>query len=170
MPQLDTSTYASQVFWLFISFSILFCVLKMKIIPLFEKLYQKRWDHTHGAKQEADKFTNEAKQIDIDLENSLNSAKKRSAEILSKSDYDSKASFAKRKSDFLDSVHKRLDETKSILQKQEHEVEKNIIEGVIPLTTDIVTKTSGGVLSGDKIKNYLKINLSSLKKTLDLKG
>jgi len=169
MPQLDTSNYASQVFWLFISFSILFFVLKMKIIPLFEELYQKRWDHTHGAKKEAESSLSEAKQINVDLENSLNDAKKKSAEILSKSDYDSKVSFAKRKSDFLDSVHKRLDETKSILQKQEYEVEKNIIDGVVPLTTDIVVKTSGGVLSGDKIKNYLKTNFSSLKKTLDFK-
>jgi len=169
MPQLDTSTYASQVFWLFVSFSILFFVVKIKIIPLFEELYKKRWDHTHGAKQKAEKFLGEAKQINSDLERSLDDAKKKSGEILSKSDYDSKASFAKRKSDFLESVHKRLEETKSILEKQEHEVEKNIIDGVVPLTTDMVVKTSGGILSRDKVEKHLKTNFSSLKKTLDFK-
>jgi len=169
MPQLDTSTYASQVFWLFVSFSILFFVVKIKIIPLFEELYKKRWDHTHGAKRKAENFLGEAKQINSDLEKSLDDAKNKSGEILSKSDYDSKASFAKRKSDFLESVHKRLEETKSILEKQEHEVEKNIIDGVVPLTTDMVVKTSGGILSRDKVEKHLKTNFSSLKKTLDFK-
>jgi len=169
MPQLDTSTYASQVFWLFISFSVLFFVVKTKIIPLFEELYQKRWDHTHGTKQTADKFLGEAKEINVYLQKSIDDAKKKSSEILSKSDYDSKVSFAKRKSSFLESVHKRLDETKSILQGQEHEVEKNIIDGVVPLTTDMVVKTSGGTLSRDKVENHLKTNLSSLKKPLGFK-
>jgi F-type H+-transporting ATPase subunit b len=169
MPQLDTSTYASQVFWLFVSFSVLFAVVKTKIIPLFEELYQKRWDHTHGTKQTADKLLGEAKKINTHLQKSLDDAKKKSSEILSKSEYDSKISFAKRKSVFLESVHKRLDETKSILQGQEKEVEKNIIDGVVPLTTDMVVKTSGGALSRDKVENHLKTNFSSLKKTLGFK-
>jgi len=169
MPQLDTSTYASQIFWLFVSFTTLYFVVKMKIIPLFEELHQKRWNHTHGTKQTADNFLGEAKQINGDLQKSLEDAKKKSSEILSESDYDSKVNFAKRKSNFLESVHKRLDETKSILQNQEHEVEKNIIDGVLPLTTDMVVKTSGGILSRDKVEDHLRTNFSSLKKTLDLK-
>ena len=52
---------------------------------------------------------------------------------------------------------------------KEREVEKNIIDGVVPLTTDMVVKTSGGTLSRDKVENHLKTNLSSLKKTLGFK-
>ncbi len=42
MPQLDVSTFLSQVFWLFTSFTILYLLLGKFCIPKFIKIFKKR--------------------------------------------------------------------------------------------------------------------------------
>jgi len=144
-------------------------VLKLKVIPLFNDLRQKRWDHTQGTKKLADSFLKEADEIDIEWKKLLDDGKKKSNDILSKSDSEAKLIFAEGRSKFLQSVSKRIEETRSKLSDQEYKIKKNIIDGIKPLTVDMVIKTSGGVLSRDRVENHLKNNFSSLKKTLDLR-
>jgi len=170
MPQLDASTYSSQVFWLFLSFLILYFVVKIKIIPLFEDLRQKRWDNIQGTKKVAERFIKEGEEINLELKKLLENAKKRSSDMLSESDRKAKLHYSDGRLKFLSSVQERLLKTKSLLKNQESEVEKNIVEGVGPLTVDIVVKSSNNILSTDKVKSYLNNNISSLRKNLKLRS
>jgi F-type H+-transporting ATPase subunit b len=170
MPQLDTSTYSSQIFWLFSSFAFLYFMLKLKIIPLFDDLRQKRWENIEGTKEAADRFEKEGEEINREWKKLLEDARKKSGEILSKSDHDAKSYYANGRNEFLNSMQTRLSKTKSMLAKQESEVEKNILEGIAPLTVDIVVRSSGNILSKNKVDAYLKDNLSSLKKNLDFRS
>jgi len=170
MPQLDASTYSSQVFWLFLSFAILYFLIKVKIIPLFEDLRQKRWDNIQGTKKVAERFMKEGEEINLELKELLSNARKKSSEILSESDRKSKSDYSEGRLKFLSSVQDRLSKTKSLLKTQELEVEKNIVDGIGPLTTDIVVKSSDNILSEDKVKSYLNSNISSLRKNLKLRG
>ena len=61
MPQLDISTFFSQVFWLFLSFALLFFLLSKVYLPKIEKIYEKR---------------------EANLDNNLNAAKKAREEAL----------------------------------------------------------------------------------------
>jgi len=170
MPQLDASTYSSQVFWLFFSFIILYFVVKVKIIPLFEDLRQKRWNNIQGTKKVAERFIKEGEEINLELKKLLENARKKSSEMISESDRKAKLHYSDGRLKFLSSVQQRLLKTKSLLKNQELEVEKNIVEGVGPLTVDIVVKSSNNILSNDKVKSYLNNNLSSLRKNLKLRS
>jgi len=170
MPQLDVSTYSSQLFWLFLSFVTLYFVIKTKIIPLFEDLRQKRWDNIHGTQRVAERFMKEGNDVHSESKKMLEIAKKKSNDILVEADREAKSHFSDGRLKFLSSVQDRLLKTKSILKDQELEVEKNIIEGVGPLTVDIVVKSSNNVLSKDKVRNYLNNNVSSIRKTLNLRS
>lgn len=170
MPQLDTSTYSSQLFWLFLSFSFLYFILKLKVIPLFDNLRQKRWENIEGTKEVADRFEKEAEDINKEWKKLLEDAKKRSGEMLSKSDHDAKSYYTTGRNEFLNSVQTRLSKTKSLLEEQESKVQKNILEGIAPLTVDIVISSSGNILSKNKVDTYLKDNMSSLKKKLDFRS
>jgi len=169
MPQLDTSTYFSQLFWLFSSFAILYFVLKLKVIPLFDDLLQKRWDNIEGTKKTAERFVKEGEEINRECDKLLEDARKKSSDILSESESDSKLSFYNGRTKFMDSVQNRLLETKSLLNKQESELEKNILDGVESLTVDIVVKSSGKILSVSKVESYLKDNVSSIRKNFDIR-
>jgi F-type H+-transporting ATPase subunit b len=170
MPQLDVSTYSSQIFWLSITFSILYFTIKLKIIPLFDNLYKNRWENIDGVKKLSEQYLKEAQGIESERKKLLEDSKKRSFDILSNSDSEAKAHFSAGKTDFLNSVQKRLLETKDRLKDQEYSIEKNILEGVIPLTVDIVVKSSHDILYRDKVESYLKNNIVSIKETLDLRN
>lgn len=42
MPQLDISTYGSQIFWLVVSLSFLVCILHVSIVPRYLKILKTR--------------------------------------------------------------------------------------------------------------------------------
>jgi F0F1-type ATP synthase membrane subunit b/b' len=112
----------------------------------------------------------EGEEINLELKELLSNARKKSSEILSESDRKSKSDYSEGRLKFLSSVQDRLSKTKSLLKTQELEVEKNIVDGIGPLTTDIVVKSSDNILSEDKVKSYLNSNISSLRKNLKLRG
>jgi F0F1-type ATP synthase membrane subunit b/b' len=137
---------------------------------LFDELRQKRWKNIEGTKEVADRFEKEAEDINKEWKKLLEDAKKRSSEMISKSDQDAKLHYANGRNKYLDSVQGRLLKTKNLLEEQELEVQKNILDGIGPLTVDIVVKSSGNILSKNKVDTYLKDNMSSLKKNLDFRS
>lgn len=54
MPQLDFSTYASQIFWLFLCMGLLILFSIKFTLPKTKALFQKRWHAIQGNRQEAD--------------------------------------------------------------------------------------------------------------------
>jgi len=52
MPQLDTSTYSSQIFWLIIVFSTMFGIFLGVILPKLSSIFQKRFDTEKNADQQ----------------------------------------------------------------------------------------------------------------------
>jgi F-type H+-transporting ATPase subunit b len=166
MPQLDISTYSSQIFWLFFSFLTLYLVFRIKIIPLFEDLFQKRWDNIEGTENIANRFIEEGEEINKGCKKILEDARVKSNEILSKAEQESKSYFFNGKADFLNSVQERLRETKSSLRKEELEVEKNILDSISYLTIEIVLKSSNNILPKGKVESYLKENISSIENIL----
>ena len=60
MPQLDFSTYPSQLFWLVLSFAFLYFVLSVFVLPRLAKVQQKRLDSTAGKRLEAQQATEKA--------------------------------------------------------------------------------------------------------------
>ncbi|AHX04676.1 F0F1 ATP synthase subunit B family protein [Ehrlichia japonica] len=49
IPQLDVTSYPSQLFWFFLSFGVLYLVLSRNILPKIENVIKKRYTITTGA-------------------------------------------------------------------------------------------------------------------------
>ena len=82
MPQLDTATFPSQLFWLFFSFGCLYLFMSKMILPRAEKLIQQRWQGTQGRIEEADRLTKAAEQFDRDLAHKESIARDKAQEIV----------------------------------------------------------------------------------------
>jgi F-type H+-transporting ATPase subunit b len=70
MPQLDVSTFSSQLFWLIISFSLLYLLLSKLCLPSLNKILQERdfkvssaLKRAHQAKAEAERVKSEYQAI-----------------------------------------------------------------------------------------------------------
>jgi F-type H+-transporting ATPase subunit b len=63
MPQLDLSTFPSQVFWLFVTFTVLYALMAMLITPRIERIVTARQSRVDGALAQASRLQAEAEAI-----------------------------------------------------------------------------------------------------------
>ena len=60
MPQLEVSTYVSQIFWLIVCFSFLYYLLSRKALPRVAEILETRADRIRNDLDEAQRFRKEA--------------------------------------------------------------------------------------------------------------
>ena len=60
MPQLDEAFYPSQLFWLAVTFALLYFVLAVVILPRIERIQSARKDATLGRRQNAEQAASRA--------------------------------------------------------------------------------------------------------------
>ena len=63
MPQLDASTFVSQIFWLIVCFSILYYLLSRKALPRVAEILEARADRVRADLDEAQKLRKEAEEV-----------------------------------------------------------------------------------------------------------
>jgi F-type H+-transporting ATPase subunit b len=116
MPQLDVSTYPSLIFWLVLTFSFTFLVLKYYVTPKMSEILNDRKE-----KVDADLF--EAKQSREDAENSKMNQEKSISDAREKAVIIVRDAIEKSKSNLLISESK----AKEKLSKKLEDAEKNIL-------------------------------------------
>ncbi len=77
MPQLDFSTYASQIFWLFVSFGLLYWLVARKAIPAIGGAIEHRRARIADDLDEARRLKERAEQALADYESTLGDARAR---------------------------------------------------------------------------------------------
>ena len=82
MPQLDIAFYPAQIFWLLISFGILFFAMKFWLLPPLENILQQREEKIKKILRQADRLSSEADRIDKEYQKYINDATQYSARIL----------------------------------------------------------------------------------------
>lgn len=71
MPQLDPTWFASQLFWLFICFTVLYILLSKLILPPLQGVITSRKDTIEGDLNAAQEFKTSAEQAKISYEETL---------------------------------------------------------------------------------------------------
>ena len=63
MPQLDFSTYPSQIFWLFVSFVVLYLLMSQLLVPRIERIVTARQSRVDGDLERAGRLQAEAEAV-----------------------------------------------------------------------------------------------------------
>jgi F-type H+-transporting ATPase subunit b len=82
LPQLEISTYYSQIFWLLITFSILYFSLSRVFLPNIANLLQRREEYIEQIKRQTLKEEETIVSIDEAHKNLIQEARDKAAEIL----------------------------------------------------------------------------------------
>lgn len=75
MPQFDTSTFASNIFWLLICFSILIFYYKIFVFPKFHMLRSKRLEKIEKAIHQTQNLVDESERLLCDFNSALKQAR-----------------------------------------------------------------------------------------------
>jgi len=87
MPQLVTSTFPSQIFWVLLGFCFVYCFVSLVFTPKIEKVLRDREFYIDGFSRDARRLADEAEKLEKDsvaeLENAQISASEAEAKLVS---------------------------------------------------------------------------------------
>ena len=80
LPQLDLATYSSQVFWLVISFVVLYFLVAKLAMPRIAEVLEERQERIEDDLDKAETLKKEAYQVRIEYEKALSAAREKAQE------------------------------------------------------------------------------------------
>ena len=140
MPQLDINVYPSQLFWLIVSFSILYACMHWIITPRIKNVFKKRRYFLEEKLQEVERFREEIEQLEKRIDLLSTKSQKRSAEMLQKTKKECDRLFAEEDR----KLQQKTEETLEIFHKKLKtiviEIEKELLKNQKDFSTFIVHK------------------------------
>jgi F-type H+-transporting ATPase subunit b len=160
MPQLDISTFASQIFWLVVTFGVLYLIMARSALPVIREVLQTRQTRIFEDLRKAEKLKEEAESAEADFTSVIVNARGKASRTLAKVREKASAESEKR--------HAKLDDTFARQAKEsDHRIEiikKEAVSEMVPVTVEItremVKKLVNIDVDNDKIKK-LALSLGS---------
>lgn len=154
-PQLKTDTYASQVFWLLVSFFILFGLMSKIALPKVGDVLERRKTQKSDDLGQAEKATQEAMKLKKTYEASLAKAQGKAQETLRNAENAIKQSVAEKETLFGEQSRKRLQMTEQKITKAKNDALESLADISADIAADIIHKIAG-----------LTVNKSDAKKAI----
>ncbi len=142
MPQLDASTYASQIIWLLITFGLIWFASQKWILPKFEDILNQREKRISDNLSEAETLRNEAKKIVEDYNSAVEKSRADASSMLAELNAELNADAQKQ----LDQLNAKLEEKLRVAERELEEKRKETIEELkvlaVEVTKDVISKVS----------------------------
>jgi F-type H+-transporting ATPase subunit b len=148
-PPFDSSTYASQILWLAITFGLFFLFLKKVILPRVSSILSTRESRISSDLKAAEKMKEEADAAVAAYEQELASAKAKSAEIATKAGNQAKADADSKRKKAEAELDKKLGEAETKIaaikaagMKDVGKIAEDTVAEIIKQLTGVSTTTS----------------------------
>ena len=153
MPQLDFSTFMPQIFWLFVSLSILYLILSKYALPRVSDVIEERKDIIAHDIDEAKKLSLDSKKAIEDLTLKMSKAKSESQQIINNALIEVKdKNEAKKEKIILEINEEILDAEKEIFAKKEIAL-KDVTKISKELAKEMLDNLSIGKVDSKKLSN-----------------
>lgn len=117
LPQLDATTFPSQLFWLAVTFVLLYLIFSKKSLPEISGVLENRQQHIEDDLESAEKLKEEAEQAQRAYEESLTDAKEQATKALHDVQEKMKAKAEKQNNDFRAKAEKDIQGLEDRLNK-----------------------------------------------------
>lgn len=121
MPQLDASTYLSQIFWLLVTFLSLWLIMSWFIIPRIEDIMEQRRQKIDGYIQKAEKINKQALQSLDKYEKALKKAKEKANLRIEQNKTDLVKTVSEKHAEIEDILNRKIADNEYMLEKQRQE-------------------------------------------------
>lgn len=156
LPQLDFTTFPSQIFWLIVTFSIVYLIYSQKSVPDLSNTIKNRTERIKNDLDTAEELKDEVASVQKAYEDSLQSAREESIAHFKKAEADIATKSEQQTQDF----HKKSTEKVMELEKSIQEAKKNAMEDMSDIAADIA------ILAAEKIIG-VKTDQKSVRAVID---
>ncbi|MBO4294770.1 MAG: hypothetical protein J5896_04925 [Alphaproteobacteria bacterium] len=142
MPQLNPSSFVSQIFWLTITFLFLWAVMSRFIIPRIAEIIDERQKKIAEDIQKAER-TNKQAQLSLErYESFMNQAKKQTDERILNQKQELEASIELKKAEIAQSLGRQIAENEALIKKEREETLK-VVHQISQQTADLILQKLG---------------------------
>jgi len=144
LPQMDISTFPSQIFWLIVTFSILYIFMWKFVIPKLRITIEERRDKISNDINEAEKLKSEAEEILNKYESKISSSNQDAQKIIVEAKNQSDEYIDKVKKENKAKINTMIEESNVRIAKQEKksrsEIEKATLETIKSISAKFIDK------------------------------
>lgn len=155
MPQLDPSTYASQIFWLLICFFTMMFILSKFIVPKIAETRKQRTNKIDSYLQKAEKLKQKTQDAVEKYENALMEATQKANFELQQTKDDLNKMIADQQAKLDKKLQKQIQTEEAKIAAQKEEILKEIKSVSATLTSEILTKLNITDVSMSDIKTII---------------
>lgn len=156
MPQLDLSSFPSQLFWLVVTFIFLYVVLKKAALPGVREVLQSRQDRITSDLDKAETAQKEAERVKATYTDSLGTARQKAIAMLAEASSNIQKEIALRNSELEADMVKRLDAAEKQIAQLRAEATAKMAPVTETVTQFIVDKLIHKKLDSAEITATLK--------------
>jgi F-type H+-transporting ATPase subunit b len=148
MPQLDPSSYLSQLFWLVICFTLLYLVLARATLPQISKVLQNRRGRITADLDKAESLKREAEKVSADYEATMAETRAKAASLIQSTRQKVEGEAAHKREELDRVVQKKLSDA----ERKMADVRKKVMEELRPVAAELATLVVKEV-TGQGVKN-----------------
>ncbi len=158
MPQLDVSTYTSQLFWLVLSFASLYLFTAKVTIPRIAKILESRWQRIEGSIKRADELKYQGDKVKVDYEKDLEKAREQAHDHVMKMINKVTVNGTQRRKDIANMMVARIQSAEAHIEEQKVQAlgdVKAIAESVAASAVEKLTEQKVAPATIEKVLNQL---------------
>jgi F-type H+-transporting ATPase subunit b len=143
MPQLEVSTYASQIFWLIVAFSTLYWLLSRKALPRVAEILEARQDRMAADLDQAQRLRSEAEEAIRAYEEHVARAREDAHRTIAATQKKLQTDAATRQAAIDAEVGKQVQEAEAGIRDARDEAMKELEDGAADAAQDAVERLVG---------------------------
>lgn len=126
LPQFDPSTYPSQLFWLTITFLVLYIFFAKSVLPSLGSTIESRRDHIQNDLDTAKTMKDEAEKVQAAYEEALTESRNEASALMAQSEEKIKAKAAKKLDTLRQKAADKMQDAESKIEKAKTEALKDM--------------------------------------------
>lgn len=142
-PQLKTETYASQVFWLFVSFSLMYLLMSRLALPRVGEVLESRREQKESNLKRAEQLQEEAEKAKESYEEALAKAQESAQEAITAAEQNIAEKMAAESARFAEHARKRVVAAEQGIEKARADALGSLADISAEISAEIVNKVAG---------------------------
>lgn len=159
-PQLDVTTYSSQIFWLIVSFGLLYTLMSRIALPRINEVIDLRQTQLNCNLDRATQLNDEANKMKAEFEKLLAKAQASAKSAVDDVEQEVNERMTQESSKFADHARNRLAEVETSIAKAKNEALASLGDIAADVAVDMVARVSGANISKADAKTAVQRHLA----------
>jgi F-type H+-transporting ATPase subunit b len=159
MPQFNAKSFPSQIFWLITTFSILYVLVTLVLLPRIRENIRLRKNKVSNNLERSEAIKNDIEKMIKEYDLKIYEARENVSSLIKKSVLKSKDEFNNQINIVKKQIEIKQKEVESNLSKYKNEIEENIIDASASVAIQIINKIISKKITAEDIKPlFININ------------